>query len=89
MECTADGNPSSSRHYKWEHSYNGQHIRYLTGFDNGTLVLPYIENRERRYEDSGSYICSVVNKIAVLDKMHESVQTAELFIQTTGVYSFL
>ncbi|CAC5416668.1 unnamed protein product [Mytilus coruscus] len=89
MECIADGNPSSNRYYKWEHSYNGEHIRNLTGYDNGTLMLPYIENRERRHEDSGFYRCLVGNKVSVNGKINESVQTAGIFIQTTGRPVFL
>jgi hypothetical protein len=40
---------------KWEHmSYFGEHIRFLDGFDDGTLMLPYLNE-----SDSKKHIVSV------------------------------
>lgn len=85
LTCIAEGNPDSYKYKKWKHSYNGQHIRYLAGFKNGTLVLPFTNNTEHRYKDSGSYTCFVGNNIP----KSESYQTKDIFIQATGLYTML
>jgi hypothetical protein len=40
----------------------GEHIRFLDGFDNGTLILPYL-NESDSYQDNGIYMCTVKNGI--------------------------
>ncbi|XP_076109013.1 opioid-binding protein/cell adhesion molecule-like [Mytilus galloprovincialis] len=81
LDCVALGNPNTYKYKQWEHSFYGQHIRFLSGLKNGTLVLPFINKREHRYEDSGSYRCFVGNDIPDGD----FYQTADIFIQTKGV----
>jgi hypothetical protein len=45
----------------WEHmSSFGEHIRFLDGFVNGTLILPYL-NESDSYQDNGIYMCTVNN----------------------------
>jgi hypothetical protein len=40
LDCLAQGVPTSYTYSRWEHkSMFGEHIRYLDGFDNGTLLL--------------------------------------------------
>jgi hypothetical protein len=40
----------------------GEHIRFLDGFDNGTLMLPYL-NESDSSQDNGIYMCTVNNGI--------------------------
>jgi hypothetical protein len=38
----------------------GEHIRFLDGFDDGQLTLPYM-NESDGYQDNGIYVCTVSN----------------------------
>jgi hypothetical protein len=47
---------------KWEHmSSFREHIRFLDGFDNGTLILPYL-NESDSYQDNGIYTIRVTDQ---------------------------
>jgi hypothetical protein len=56
----------------------GEHIRYLDGFDNGTLLL---ENKFklRSYQDNGVYVCYVSN--GVLNNNGSVVQIGEYVLR--------
>ncbi|VDH91858.1 Hypothetical predicted protein [Mytilus galloprovincialis] len=65
LTCHADGVPQTYLFYEWEHkSDHGNHIRFLTGSEDGVLHLPTINIKEMRYQDNGYYKCIVTNGIA-------------------------
>lgn len=59
--CYPDGCPRTYTFYKWEHlSEQGEHIRFLGGLENGTLIL---QRLPQQYQISGRYVCTVSNGI--------------------------
>ncbi|VDI73384.1 Hypothetical predicted protein [Mytilus galloprovincialis] len=62
IDCLPDGFPDTYRFFRWEHqSEIGEHIRFLNGLGNGTLIL---QTLPQRYQISGIYVCTVSNGIA-------------------------
>lgn len=62
IDCFPDGVPDAYTFYRWEHqSEIGEHIRYINGLGNGTLIL---QTLPQRYQISGIYVCTVSNDIA-------------------------
>ncbi|XP_063408234.1 uncharacterized protein LOC134691597 [Mytilus trossulus] len=62
IDCFPDGFPDTYIFYRWEHqSEIGEHIRFLNGLGNGTLIL---QTLPQRYQISGIYVCTVSNGIA-------------------------
>ncbi|CAC5412282.1 unnamed protein product [Mytilus coruscus] len=60
--CVANGNPDTYTFSRWEHkSKFGEHIRFINGYTNGSLVLP--ATRTKSYQDSGFYVCTVSNGV--------------------------
>lgn len=82
LACEVEEKPGIYINKQWEHSYRGKHIRFLNGFENGTLILPYVNEKGKRYQDSGTYKCSIGNKTT--DEQANKLQSAEIFIQTKG-----
>jgi len=69
---------------KWEHmSYFGEHIRFLDGFDNGTLILPSM-NESDGYQDNGIYICRVSNGIPDVKGCFN--KTGDSLLNVEGMY---
>ena len=69
---------------KWEHmSYFGEHIRFLDGFDDGLLTLPYM-NESDGYQDNGIYVCTVSNGIPDVKGIIN--QTGDSFLNVEGMY---
>ncbi|VDH92902.1 Hypothetical predicted protein, partial [Mytilus galloprovincialis] len=61
IDCFAHGYPKTYTFYEWEHqSEQGNHIRFLEGLQNGTLIL---QTLPQQYQIGGKYICSVSNGI--------------------------
>ena len=82
--CHAYGVPGLYMYSKWEHmSSIGEHIRFLDGFDNGTLILPYL-NESDSYQDNGIYMCTVNNGIP--DVKGSINQTGVTSINVKGMY---
>jgi hypothetical protein len=82
--CHAYGVPERYMYSKWEHmSSFGEHIRFLDGFDNGTLILPYM-NEYDGYQDNGIYLCRVNN--GVPDVKGSINQTGDRLLNVEGVY---
>ena len=82
--CHAYGVPGIYMYSKWEHmSSFGEHIRFLDGFDNGTLILPYL-NESDSYQDNGIYMCTVNNGIP--DVEGSINQTGVISINVKGMY---
>jgi hypothetical protein len=82
--CHAYGVPGLHMYSKWEHmSSFGEHIRFLDGFDNGTLILPYL-NKSDSYQDNGIYMCTVNNGIP--DVKGSINQTGVTSIHVKGMY---
>jgi len=64
LNCTASGgNPTTYSYKAWEHqTYDGLHIRYVNGSEDGSLEL--IQDDLRLvHENNGKYICTVENGI--------------------------
>jgi hypothetical protein len=79
LDCLARGVPTSNTYSRWEHkSMFGEHIRYLDGFDNGTLL---IQNKSKliSYQDNGVYVCYVGN--GVLNSNGSVVQIGEYVLR--------
>ncbi|XP_052085477.1 uncharacterized protein LOC127723082 [Mytilus californianus] len=61
IDCFPDGFPDTYTFYRWEHqSELGEHIRFINGLGNGTLIL---QTLPQRYQISGIYVCTVSNGI--------------------------
>ncbi|CAC5423230.1 unnamed protein product [Mytilus coruscus] len=61
IDCVPDGLPDTYTFDRWEHqSEQGEHIRFLNGLENGTLIL---QTLPQQYQISGRYICTVSNGI--------------------------
>lgn len=59
--CSPDGVPDTYTFNRWEHqSEQGEHIRFLDGLENGTLIL---QKLPQQYQISGRYVCTVSNGI--------------------------
>lgn len=59
--CSPDGIPDTYTFNRWEHqSEQGEHIRFLDGLENGTLIL---QTLPQQYQISGRYVCTVSNGI--------------------------
>ncbi|XP_071150261.1 cell adhesion molecule Dscam1-like [Mytilus edulis] len=81
IQCTAEGFPSNYTYGVWEHqSEFNEHIRYLKSTDNGTLILPRINEASSKYQDSGIYICMVSN--GVPNKQH--FQQGKAYVVSQG-----
>ncbi|XP_052065251.1 uncharacterized protein LOC127705041 isoform X2 [Mytilus californianus] len=64
LDCIPQGVPDIYTFEPWEHTTaGGQHIRFLIGYQNGTLVLNETKS-ENTLQDTGIYICSVRNGIS-------------------------
>ena len=82
--CHAHGVPERYMYSKWEHmSSFREHIRFLDGFDYGTLILPYM-NESDGYQDNGIYLCTVNN--GVPDVKGSINQTDDILLNVEGVY---
>lgn len=80
--CVPNGNPASYIFSKWEHkSEFGERIRYLNGYLNGSLVLPYRQSHS--YQDTGIYKCTVSNGIPDTHGQFNQSQDGFLAIQGT------
>ena len=84
IDCVPEGNPPLYTFYQWEHlSENGEHIRYIDGMSNGTLVLS-----NTTYMDTGVYICTVSN--GVPDKSGQlQQQGSTMFIYSGNNFALL
>ncbi|CAC5419888.1 unnamed protein product [Mytilus coruscus] len=61
MYCSPYGVPDTYKFNRWEHqSEQGEHIRFLDGLENGTLIL---QTLPQQYQISGRYVCTVSNGI--------------------------
>ncbi|VDI35101.1 Hypothetical predicted protein, partial [Mytilus galloprovincialis] len=62
IDClAADGFPDTYTFDKWEHkSEDGDHVRFVDGLQNGTLILQTIPYQ---YQMNGRYVCAVSNTI--------------------------
>ncbi|XP_063417207.1 uncharacterized protein LOC134699544 [Mytilus trossulus] len=62
IDClAADGFPDTYTFDKWEHqSEKGDHVRFVDGLQNGTLILQTIPYQ---YQMNGRYVCTVSNII--------------------------
>ena len=82
--CDAYGVPEQYIYSKWEHvSSFDEHIRFLDGFDNKALFLPYM-NESDSYQDNGIYLCTVNNGVA--DVKGSINQTGDILLNVEGVY---
>jgi hypothetical protein len=82
LDCLARGIPALYKFSRWEHkSMFGEHIRYLDGFDNGTLL---IQNKSeiKSYQDNGLYVCHVSN--GVLNSNGSVVQIGEYVLRVVS-----
>jgi hypothetical protein len=79
LDCLARGVPTSYTYSRWEHkSMFGEHIRYLDGFDNGTLLIQ-IKSKLKSYQVNGVYVCYVSN--GVLNSNGSVVQIGEYVLR--------
>jgi hypothetical protein len=84
LDCLARGIPASYTFSRWEHkSMFGEHIRYLDGFDNGTLLIQNKSNLER-YQDNGLYVCHVSN--GILNSNGSVVQMGEYVLKVESKF---
>ncbi|CAC5423227.1 unnamed protein product [Mytilus coruscus] len=61
IDCYPNGFPDTYTFHRWEHqSEKGEHVRFLGGLNNGTLIL---RNIRMQYQKSGIYVCTVSNGI--------------------------
>ncbi|XP_071181974.1 protein turtle homolog B-like [Mytilus edulis] len=77
LDCIPKGLPNIYTFEPWEHTSNtGQHIRFLNGDQNGSLILNQTK-QESILQDTGIYICSVSNGITDRnDKLRQTKHTA-------------
>lgn len=62
IDCIPKGYPETYTFNKWEHqSEEGNHIRFLDGLQNGTMVL---QTLSQQYQMNGRYVCRVSNGIS-------------------------
>ncbi|CAC5403800.1 NCAM [Mytilus coruscus] len=80
--CNATGIPSIYNFHDWEHTSDyGNHIRFLSGSNDGILYLP--DNaKDSKYQDNGYYKCTVDNKIP--DINGNIKQNAQVYLDVKG-----
>ena len=84
LDCLARGIPALYNFSKWEHkSMFGEHIRYLDGFDNGTLLIQS-KSKITRYQDNGLYVCHVSN--GVVNSNGSVVQMGEYVLRVKSKF---
>ncbi|VDI74103.1 Hypothetical predicted protein [Mytilus galloprovincialis] len=83
LQCLAYGIPAKYSYGQWQHiSRFGQHIRYLKPSPDGTVTLPLITNKMKKYQDNGVYLCTASN--SVVDSLGNSFQTGKIFVISNG-----
>ncbi|CAC5381085.1 unnamed protein product [Mytilus coruscus] len=83
LVCKVKGVPEEYTFSEWEHkSYYGDHIRFMSGNQNGSLTLPTENMRDSGYQDNGYYKCTVSNGIADSDGVMR--QSAEVYLVVEG-----
>lgn len=83
LVCKAKGVPDRYTFFEWEHkSYYGDHIRFISGDQNGSLYLPRNDKRDSGYQDNGYYICTASNGIP--DSYGVVRQSAEVYLVVKG-----
>ncbi|VDI68379.1 Hypothetical predicted protein, partial [Mytilus galloprovincialis] len=88
LQCLAHGVPSNYTYGQWKHQSNfGKHIRYLNSCADGRVILPEITNKNKRYQDSGIYICTASN--GVIASTGNSFQNGKIFVTANGPPIFL
>ncbi|XP_063399273.1 uncharacterized protein LOC134683895 [Mytilus trossulus] len=76
------GRPGIFTFEPWEHTTTGgQHIRFLNGYQNGSLVLNETKSANT-LQDTGIYICSVKNGIS--DSLGRLSQTGHVTVKRNG-----
>jgi hypothetical protein len=61
----------------------GEHIRYLDGFDNGTLLIQS-KSKIKGYQDNGRYVCHVSN--GILNSNGSVVQMGEYVLRVKSKF---
>lgn len=83
IQCMAKGEPDNVTYFRWEHrSIFHEHIRYLSGTNNGILRLLDV-NISARYQTTGYYLCNVSNGIP--DKNGNVVQQGRISFLSKGI----
>ncbi|VDH95664.1 Hypothetical predicted protein [Mytilus galloprovincialis] len=83
LVCKVKGVPEEYTFYQWEHkSYYGDHIRFMSGNQNGSLTLPTDTIRDSGYQDNGYYKCTASNGIS--DTNGRVKQSAEVYLVVEG-----
>lgn len=86
LTCIASGIPETYIFGKWEHKSDyGDHIRFLTGNTNGSLILPVNTVNETDYQNNGFYRCSVSNGIP--DSNGLMKQYSDILLDVKGTLS--
>ncbi|XP_063412199.1 hemicentin-2-like [Mytilus trossulus] len=83
LVCKVKGVPEKYTFYEWEHkSYYGDHIRFMSGNQTGSLTLQTDTIRDSGYQDNGYYKCTASNGIA--DSHGVVKQSAEVYLVVEG-----
>ncbi|CAC5399799.1 unnamed protein product [Mytilus coruscus] len=81
--CLPKGVPPNYTFFQWQHkSEYGDHIRFLSGSEDGILQLPKNENFNTQYYDNGVYVCTVSNGIPGISGT--SNRTAAVYLSISG-----
>ncbi|XP_063417532.1 hemicentin-2-like [Mytilus trossulus] len=84
--CVANGNPDKYTFSQWDQkSQFGEHIRFIDGYTNGSLVLPATPTKS--YQDAGFYVCTVSN--GVPDTHGQVNQSTDAFLSVQGKPVFI
>lgn len=84
LQCIAQGEPAYYTYSMWEHrSLYKEHIRYLSGEENGVLQLSGI-NISNSFQDTGFYTCNVSNGIS--DYHGNLFQQGTVFLESNGIH---
>ncbi|VDH95758.1 Hypothetical predicted protein, partial [Mytilus galloprovincialis] len=79
LSCMPRGNPENYTFYRWEHTSDyGDHVRFLSGSTNGSLIFQNDSGNAIEYQNNGYYKCTVSNGIP--DSNGLTNQSASMFM---------
>lgn len=83
LSCYGNGIPDNNTFYEWEHTSDyGDHVRFLNGSTNGSLLLPNSNGNKIEYQNNGYYKCTVSNGIPNIYGVMK--QSSEVFLYVQG-----
>lgn len=89
LSCYGNGIPDTLTFYEWEHTSDyGDHIRFLNGSTNGSLLLPNSNGNEIEYQNNGYYKCTVSNGIPNIHGVTKQSSEVFLYVQGTNFLKF-